>query len=115
MRIIRRSGSIYSVASCVGSQGHHAHAVCQASIHSLQALVIEGLGQQHRGNGFNQLGIGDGAALGFVIGDAILGVRFVLPAQAADQVTNGLTEKSIFNRLALLESSETSYTNLRSE
>ena len=59
MRIVRRGRSVHRVAAGVRGHRHHAHAVGQASVHRLQVLVVEGLGQQHRGDGFHKLRIGD--------------------------------------------------------
>ena len=74
MRIVRRRRAIHRVAARVRGHRHHAHAVRQASIHRLQVLVIEGLGQQHRRDRFHQLRVGDRAVLRLVRCDARLGV-----------------------------------------
>ena len=74
MRVVGSSRAVDRVAAGVRGHGHHAHAVGQAAVDGLQVLVVEGLGEQDRGDGLDQLRIGDGAVLGFVGCDARLGV-----------------------------------------
>ena len=106
MRIVRRSRAVDGVAAGVRGHGHHAHAVGQAPVDGLQVLVVEGLGQQHRGNGFDELRVGDRAVLGLVGRDARLGVGIVFAAQAHDQVRDGLPQTRVLGRVALLESGQ---------
>ena len=101
VRIVGRGRAVDGVAAGVRGHGHHAHAVGQAAIDGLQVLVVEGLGQQHRGDGLDQLRVGDGAVLGFVGRDARLGVGFVFAAQAHDQVRDGLAEQRVLGLVAL--------------
>ena len=63
MRVVGRGGAVDGVAAGVRGHGHHAHAVGQAAVDGLQVLVVEGLSEQDRGDGFDQLRIGDGAVL----------------------------------------------------
>jgi hypothetical protein len=65
--------------------------------------VVEGLGEQDRGDGLDELGVGDGAVLGFVGGDAGLGVLYVFAAEAEDEVRDGLAEEGVFAGVAGLE------------
>ena len=58
--------------------GHDAHAVGEAAIDGLQVFVVEGLGEQDGGDGFDELGVADGAVLEFVVGDAGAGCLFRL-------------------------------------
>ena len=61
VRVVRRGGAVDGVATGVRGHGHHGHAVGEASVDGLQALVVEGLGEQNRGEGFDHLRVGDGA------------------------------------------------------
>ncbi len=53
--VVGRGGTVDGVAAGVGGHGHDAHAVGQAAIDGLQVLVVEGLGEQDSGDGFDQL------------------------------------------------------------
>ncbi len=106
MRVVGRGRAVDGVAAGVRGHGHHAHAVGQAAVDGLQALVVEGLGEQDGGDGLDELRVGDGAVLCFVGGDARLGVFVVFAAQAEDQVRDGLAEQLVFSRVARLERSE---------
>ena len=66
VRVVGRGGAVDGVAAGVCGHGHDAHAVGEAAIDGLQVLVVEGLGEQDGGDGFDQLGVADGAVLGFV-------------------------------------------------
>jgi hypothetical protein len=90
----------------VGGHGHDTHAVGEAAVDGLQVLVVEGLSEQDRGDGLDELGVGDGAVLGFVGGDAGLGVFDVFAAEAEDEVRDGLAEQRVFAGVAGLESGE---------
>ena len=65
--------------------------------------MVEGLGQQDRGDGLDHLHIGHGAVLVFVSGDASAGVCIVLAAEGHDHVENGLAESSVALGIGLLE------------
>ena len=106
MRIVGRGRAVDRVAAGVRGHGHHAHAVGQAAVDGLQVLVVEGLGEQHGGDGLDQLRVGDGAVLGFVRGDARLGVLYVFAAQAHDEVRNGLAEQRVLCRVRCLQRRE---------
>ena len=77
------------------SHGHDAHAVGEASVNRLKALVVEGLGEQHSGDGFDQLRIGDGTIGFFVCGDAGVGVFRSFAAEAEDEVRDGLAKSCV--------------------
>ena len=98
VRVVGRGGAVDGVAAGVGGHGHDGHAVGEAAVDGLQVLVVEGLGEQDGGDGLDELGIGDGAVLGFVSGDAGLGVVVVFAAEAQDEVRDGLAEQCVFRR-----------------
>ena len=80
--VVGRGRTVDGVAAGVGGHGHDGHAVGEAAIDGLKILVVEGFGEQDGGDGLDQLRVGDGAVLGFVGGDAGLGVGNVFSAEA---------------------------------
>ena len=92
MRIVGRSRAVDRVATRVRSHGHHAHAVGQASVDGLQVLVVEGFSEQNRGEGFDQLRVGDSAVLTLVRRNARLGVVCGFAAQAHHEVSDAPTQ-----------------------
>ncbi len=76
----------------VGGHGHHAHAVGQPAVDRLQALVIEGFGQQHSGDGLDELRVGDITVLLLVSSDAGQRVLVVFAAEAHHQVQDGAAQ-----------------------
>ncbi len=82
---------------------HYAHAIGQASIDGLQALVVERFSEQDRCEGFNHLRVGDGAVGFFVRGDAGPGVFSLFAAEAKDKVRDGETEGCVLFWIACLE------------
>ena len=55
VRVVGRGGAVDRVAAGVRGHGHDAHAVGEAAIDGLQALVVEGLGEQDGGDGLDEL------------------------------------------------------------
>ena len=93
MRIGRRRGAVDRVATRARAHEHHAHAVGAAAVDGLQIAVIERVLAHHGGDAFDDLFVGDGAVLGFVIGDALVGVGVVFAAQSHDDVRHGAAEQ----------------------
>jgi len=103
MRVIGRRRSIDRVAAGVGSHGHDTHAIGQAAVDGLQALVVESLGEQHGGDSLDELCVADGTMLLLICGDARLGVGVIFAAQAHYQVRQNLAQLLIFGEAARLE------------
>ena len=53
--VVGRGGAVDGVAAGVGGHGHDGHAVGEAAVDGLEVLVVEGLGEQDGGDGFDQL------------------------------------------------------------
>ena len=68
--------------------------------------MVEGLGEQNGGEGFDQLRVGDGPVRFFVGGDAGLGVVVVFAAKAEDQVRDGLAKRCVLFGIRGLERCE---------
>ncbi len=86
--------------------GHDAHAVGETAVDGLQVFVIEGLGEQHRGDGLDQLRVGDDAVLRFVSRDARLGVGFFFAAQTHDEMCDGLAQARVLGRIGFFDGGE---------
>ena len=104
--VVGRCGAVDGVAAGVRGHGHDGHAVGQATVDGLEALVVEGLGEQDGGDGFNQLRVGKMAVVLFVGRDAGLGVGDIFTTEAHDEMGDGLAEESVFNGVALVEFGE---------
>src|SRR5206468_3767860 len=92
MRVVGRGGAVHGIAAGVRGHGHYAHAIGEASVDGLEALVIEGFSEQHSDDGFNKLRVGDGAVRLFVRGDAGPGVFSLFAAKGENEVRDGLAE-----------------------
>jgi hypothetical protein len=102
--VVGRGGTVDGVAAGVGGHGHDGHSIGQAAVDGLQALVVEGLSEQDGGDGLRRAAASVmGPLLGFVGGDAGLGVFHVFAAEAEDEVGDGLAEQGVLAGVALGE------------
>ena len=106
MRVVWRGRSVNRVATGVRGHGHHGHSICKAAVDGLQRLVVEGLGEQDSGEGFDELRVGDRAVGFFVCGNAGPCVFGLFAAQVQDEVRNGEAKGCVLFGIACLQSFE---------